>query len=140
MKRLCRKRILIPLFSAGLLFLLLKFVFLLGYVPSDSMEPSLSSGSYILGCRIYGELERGDIIIFRHDGQTLVKRIAGLPGDTAAVHIDASDFSDEELQKVPEHCYYVLGDNAEDSYDSRYWDDPFIRNVDILAVLWLPCI
>ena len=43
-------------------------IFMLGYVPTESMEPTLETGSLILGLRIFDELETGDIIIFRRDG------------------------------------------------------------------------
>ncbi len=35
--------------------------------------------------------------------------------------------------KVLEGCYYVLGDNVDNSYDPRYWINPFIRKRDIVA-------
>ena len=108
-------------------FLLLKYVFLLGYVPTESMEPTLKRGSYIIGCRIYSDLEVGDIIVFQHDGKLLVKRIAAVEGDI----IERNGVS----IKVLEGCYYVLGDNVDNSYDSRYWINPFIRKRDIVARL-----
>ena len=108
-------------------FLLLKYVFLLGYVPTEYMEPTLKRGSYIIGCRIYSDLEVGDIIVFQHDGKLLVKRIAAVEGDI----IERNGVS----IKVLEGCYYVLGDNVDNSYDSRYWINPFIRKRDIVARL-----
>ena len=30
-------------------------------------------------------------------------------------------------QMVPDGCYYLLGDNAEHSMDSRYWENPFVK-------------
>ena len=30
-------------------------------------------------------------------------------------------------------CYYVLGDNAENSLDSRYWEEPFVKEDEIVA-------
>ena len=59
--------------------ILLKTVLFLGYVPSASMEPTIASGSYILGTRLFGELERGDVVIFFQNGRCLVKRIAAVP-------------------------------------------------------------
>lgn len=47
----------------------------------ESMEPTLERGSYIIGCRIYSNLETGDIIIFRHNRKLLVKRIVAVEGD-----------------------------------------------------------
>ena len=108
-------------------FLLLKYVFLLGYVPTESMEPTLKRGSYIIGCRIYSDLEVGDIIVFQHDGKLLVKRIAAVGGDT----VEQNGTS----MTVPEGCYYILGDNADSSYDSRYWLNPFVDGADVVAKL-----
>ena len=105
------------------------------------MEPTIPAGSFILGTRLYGELEVGDIIVFEKDGQYLVKRIAGCPGyiinlkeipcmDSVQVPNRGTD-----CMTVPENCYYVLGDNVQNSFDSRYWEDPFISKKSIIAVL-----
>jgi signal peptidase I len=116
-----------PAIAMLLTFILLKCVFLIGYVPTESMEPTLERGSYIIGCRIYSNLETGDIIIFRHDGKLLVKRIAAMEGDM----VERNGAS----MTVPEGCYYVLGDNADNSYDSRYWMYPFVSGDDVVAKL-----
>lgn len=116
-----------PAIAMLLTFILLRCVFLIGYVPSESMEPTIERGSYIIGCRIYSELEVGDIIIFRHDGKLLVKRIAAAEGDI----VEQNGIS----MTVPKDCYYVLGDNTNHSYDSRYWDEPFIKRNDVAAKL-----
>ena len=71
--------------------------------------------------------ETGDIIIFRHDGKLLVKRIAAMEGDM----VERNGAS----MTVPEGCYYVLGDNADNSYDSRYWLNPFVDGTDVVAKL-----
>lgn len=114
-----------PAIAMFFTFILLKCVFLIGYVPSESMEPTLERGSYIIGCRIYSSLETGDIIIFWHDGKLLVKRIAAIGGDT----VEQNGTS----MTVPEGCYYVLGDNADNSFDSRYWKEPFVSKDDVVA-------
>ena len=132
MKRRPVKRflpILIPLLCALLVLLLFRYVFYLGFVPSPSMEPTIHQGSLILGVRIFGELHTGDIVIFRHDGRTLVKRIAASPGETCI--LNGSPIT------VPAGHYLLLGDNADDSYDARYWIDPFIAATQIIAKLLL---
>lgn len=122
--------ILIPALCAVAVFLLLRTFFLLGYVPTESMEPTLEKGSYILGTRIYGELKVGDIVIFEHEERLLIKRISAGPGDT----IEQNGTS----LVVPENCYYVLGDNPANSYDSRFWEDPYISRTCIIAKVILP--
>ncbi len=118
----------IPVLCAAVTLLILKTVLLVGYVPSSSMEPTIHKNSIILGLRLHGELNTGDIIIFRHDGELLVKRIAASGGEQIE--------RDGETITVPYGCFYVLGDNAADSYDSRYWEEPFVKEADVAAVLY----
>lgn len=94
--------------------------------------------------RIYFSLDEGDIIIFQSGGRLLVKRIAAAPGDT--IDLDAliymagmeQPYREDSILVDPEDCYLVLGDNTQNSYDSRYWDDPFVREEDIVAKLLWP--
>lgn len=138
------KAFIFPLAIALVIYLLMRFVFLFGYVPTQSMEPTLSKDSFILGNRIYFSLNSGDIVIFKHDGKLLVKRIAAVPGDI--VDLEAIEYMvgyekparESEYLMVPNDCYYVLGDNTQNSFDSRYWDDPFVHQDDIVAKLILP--
>jgi len=116
---------LIPALAFVLILILFKLVFLIGYVPTASMEPTIEKCSYIVGIRIFSELEVGDIIIFEHDGKLLVKRIAAVEGEIV--------LRNGVSLTVPEKSYYVLGDNAENSYDSRYWEEPFVQAEDIVA-------
>lgn len=92
------------------------------------MEPNISAGSYVFGVRIVGALQRGDVIVFRLDGQNLVKRIAAISGDI--VYID-----EITQQEVPAGYFYMLGDNPTESFDSRHWDNPFIHESTIVARL-----
>lgn len=127
--------------AALFFFCLFRFVFFWGFVPTQSMEPTIPAGSFIMGTRLYGKLEVGDIIVFEKDGQYLVKRIAGCPGDV--INLSEITFMDStispnrgiECLTVPQECYYVLGDNVQNSIDSRYWDSPFITHNSIIAVI-----
>ena len=63
---------LLPIAAVLIVLLLFRTVFLLGYVHTASKEPTLKTGSMILGNRHERRFEVGDIVIFRHDGQLLV--------------------------------------------------------------------
>lgn len=120
-----KKWFLIPLLSFILVLVLFRYVFYIGYVPTNSMEPTIMAGDKIFGIRILGELEVGDIVVFEYENTYMVKRIAAVPGDKL-----------QDNSVVPENCYYVLGDNEKSSYDSRYWDNPFIHRSQIIAIVF----
>lgn len=131
-----------PLLCGLFAFLLFRFVFFIGYVPTVSMEPTIKAESLIFGCRIIGELQRSDIVMFRHEGRYLVKRIAGLPGDviyiddtrlTLSVNVELAGAT--RVLTVPDDCYFMLGDNEEHSIDSRVWQEPFIERAQVAAKL-----
>ena len=137
MKRVRQWRL--PICLTLIFFLLMRFVILVGYVPSGSMEPTIHEGSLIVGYRLYERLDRGDVVIFHKDGKLHVKRILGLPGDT--IYWDNLPYIPDyprpqrpaETTRVPDGCYFLLGDNTENSFDSRYWADPFVPESDIVA-------
>lgn len=133
---------LIPITCTLAVTVLMKTVFLLGYVPTASMEPRIAEGSYILGVRVYDELAIGDIVVFEKDGRTLVKRIAAIEGDmvcindkTHEVEINAELIPWTRKLTVPSRCYFLVGDNSINSIDSRFWDNPFITEDQIIAKL-----
>ena len=137
------KKYLIPLICFVTVFVLFRYVFIIGHVPSASMEPTIKKNSYIFGCRIFGKLKRGDVVFFEKDGQAHVKRIAGIPGDTVYIEDTKLDVSINEpietatrVITVPDDCYFLLGDNQADSFDSRYWEDMFINSDSIIACLF----
>lgn len=136
-----------------LAYLLMNFVVQPIYVPTSSMEPEISAGSFVLCNKLAYSNElpkRGDVVIFysKELDENLCKRIIGLPGDTievdnGAVYINGKAltenyvvYSDNESFDaiiVPENSYYFLGDNRPSSYDSRYWETPCIDKGKILG-------
>ena len=118
-----RLQTIIPLQIFAVVFALLNYVLYIGYVPTESMEPTIPAGSIIIGSRIYNKLEVGDIIIFEHQNTKMVKRIFACSGDR---------LPDGKI--VPDNSYYVIGDNASNSYDSRDWKNPFISKQSIVAI------
>lgn len=135
----------IPILSAlVIVFLLRQFVFFNVYVPTGSMIPTINLNDKILVTRIhnYNNLKRGDIIVFYSDelGETLVKRLIGLPGDKIEIKNGKVSVNGEELSEdyvknkdqyngtfeVPQGKYFFLGDNRPVSNDARYWQNHYI--------------
>lgn len=138
---------------------LFRGIFLLGFVTSGSMETTLPTHSVFLSWHLSYALgnpapERGDIVLFDSDelGQTLVKRVVGLPGETVSfrdgyVLINGAELEERYLPvqgitysrgeddsfTVPEDCVFLLGDHRDDSLDSRFWQDPFVPASNIRA-------
>lgn len=135
-----------------LAFVFFKFIILLGVIPSESMEPTVHKGNIAIvnGLKyISQEPQRGDIVIFKSAElkETLIKRVVGLPGETISfengcVSIDGQIYEETYLEKdvttnclstftVPDGCYFLLGDNRENSFDARCWKNPYISKEDI---------
>lgn len=131
----------IPAVVTLLFCLVLRFVVLIGYVPSASMEPTIKQDSLIFGWRIHNSLKVGDIVVFEKDDVLQVKRVAAGPGNivdySSLEYMDSLPIPERNMSivTVPAGCYFLLGDNVQNSLDSRYWDNPFISEDQIVAII-----
>ncbi len=59
-------------------------------VSGNSMYPYLNHGDWIVYSRIGEKYQRNEVIVFEKNGESMVKRIAGLPGDRVEVNSSGS--------------------------------------------------
>ncbi len=128
-------------------------------VQSISMQPTLYEQDFVLVNRLayrLGEMQRKDVIVFHPPldaaVEPYIKRIIGLPGDTVRVVGGQVYVNDQLLQEsylkappgyngvwlVPEGSVFVLGDNRNNSSDSRIWGMVPVSNIigKALVIYW----
>lgn len=143
-------------------FLIVKFVAVRTEVIGPSMEPTLQSEDNLIVEKIsyrFNEPNRFDVIVFpfQYAERTYyIKRIIGLPGETVQIDAEGTIYINGEVLEenfgkevinnpgiasepilLGQNEYFVLGDNRNDSADSR---DPSVGNVykkDIIGRAWL---
>ena len=137
------------------------FVIANAVVPTGSMENTVPTHARLIGFRLsytVSDPKRGDIVIFKYpddESKNFLKRIIGLPGETVEirdgeVYINGSSepldepylaetpYGDFGPYEVPEDCYFMLGDNRNNSKDSRYWENTYVSRDKIVAkAVWM---
>lgn len=153
--------------AGGCAFILDTYIIANSFVPTGSMENTIMAESRIIGSRLtyrFSEPQRGDIAVFifpddKAKGITTyyVKRIIGLPGETidiidGKVYVNGSDIPIDEpylkepmemngnnhlRYEIPEGHYFMMGDNRNNSNDSRFWEEKYVPRKDLLAKVYL---
>lgn len=154
------------LWIAGVLLAVILIVEFVGQrtkVDGRSMEPMLQDGDQLIVDKIsyrFRDPERFDIIIFPYHGNGskktyYIKRIIGLPGETiqivdGKIYIDGEVLEEDYGKEVMEESgrasqpivlgddeYFVLGDNRNNSKDSRVESVGNIKRSDIIGRAWV---
>lgn len=120
-------------------------------IPTGSMLPTIQLQDRVMVNKFifyFKDPARGDIVVFEPPAsigqhEDYIKRIIGLPGETVEVkggkvYIDGQALDEPYIAeppsyeygpvKVPDGCYFVMGDNRNMSYDSHLWNGWLTRD------------
>ena len=125
--------------------LITRFVITHTLIPTGSMIPTIEINDHLIINRVpfyFTDPKRGEIVVF-HNEKELIKRVIAIPGDTldfsnGEVYLNGEllnepylyeqgstyDFMMDDIEfplEIPEDMYFMMGDNRNNSEDSRYF-------------------
>lgn len=156
--------LLIAVLAFGLVFGVVRpFIVEAFVIPSGSMIPTLQIGDRVLANKFiydFTDPEKGDVVVFESvemEGQDLIKRVVGAPGDTVEIRNNTLYVNGEPREgsytngesgdglpqgqvEVPEDSYFVMGDNRGNSADSRAFGPVPEENLEgeAFVIFWPP--
>ena len=139
-------------------FICNNYIIVNAQIKSGSMSDGIKTADRLFGFRLayMSSLpERGDVVIFKfpdNESENFIKRVIGLPGDVVQIksgvlYINGEIYNEDYLKEpmigsfgpfcVPNDHYFMLGDNRNDSKDSRFWENTYVSKDKIIGKAYL---
>ena len=100
-----------------------------------SMLPTLAHGQILVTRPACGYFAKGDVVVFTTaTGHLYVKRIAGMPGDLVALEAGRLSVNGRAWDDGVPTAGAQVGDNLQESDDSRVWREPFVALARVCGV------
>ena len=144
-------KFLIIIFIIGITILLVNiFFYQLCVIHGDSMIPTLNNHEIVLMQKYNLKLNYNDIVVIKKNNKIIIKRLIALPNDTIKidnyVYVNGKKSSDLYTEysgiiknevTLKQNEYIVLGDNRQNSIDSRYEEIGIIQKKEIIGKIIL---
>lgn len=139
---------LIKIFLIGLIvFLICNFFIQVCFVSGNSMNPTYKNGQPVIVLKFNYEVENGDVVIVKKNKKTIIKRVIGTPHDRISIidgyiylngrkydELILNDYGNVKDELIlGENEYFLLGDNRNNSIDSRFDEIGIIHKKDIVG-------
>lgn len=134
------------------LYLFFHFVAGICRIPSGSMETTIFTNDIVFVNRLAYKSRKvncGDVVVLKKDKEQLIKRVIGTSGDKIVIEngcvyrnnsavsepyaLGKTNNNGMNEYNVPKNSIFLLGDNREKSKDSRFWENPYVSNKNIVG-------
>lgn len=137
------------LFIGVIIFIVSNYFYQICFVHGISMEPTLKDKEVLLVKKYNLKIKKNDIVLINKNKNIIIKRVVGIPEDKLIIkdnylyvnnkkndelYIKESGLLNKEI-KLKENEYFVLGDNRQNSIDSRNKQIGLINKKNIIGII-----
>ena len=129
-----------------IIFFINQYFFQICFIQGESMSPTLKKDSMILIKKFDLSINYNDIVVIKKKNKTIIKRVVGLPNDSIKIdkylYINGNKKDDSYIEEageikkeilLRENEFFVLGDNIQNSIDSRFSEIGIIKKDEIIG-------